>query len=542
MLACEPSRLLLRGKSTGHSNFITSSRITIENNCVVFIYTKISRTLSVRLIYLRLLYARVGTPYCPTHNEPITSQTIKEMVNKVMELEDKTRIIILSPIVHGAKGTHKDLFEKLRKDGYLRARVDGEMVLLEDVEALEKNKKHNIDVVIDRIVKGNDRSRIYDSLETALKMSDGLAIVNFKDDEWLFSSNYSCKYCGFTLPRLEHRLFSFNAPYGACEECKGLGFTQKCDVDYLIPDKSKSIAQGGIIYYKNIYGTENLEWQRFKALIDHYKVDVNMPIKDLTKKQLNYLLYGSDEMISYTLASRSGNVTHKNEFVEGICNLIERRYLETSSNGSREWYGTFLAETTCPTCKGRRLNDQALSVKVGGKNIHEWTTMSIKQALVFMDELKLSKQEQEIAQLILNEIESRLKFLDNVGLTYLTMDRLAATLSGGEAQRIRLATQIGSHLSGVLYVLDEPSIGLHQRDNDRLIATLKKMRDLGNSLIVVEHDEDTMLASDYIIDVGPGAGIHGGEIVAYGTPQEVMQNENSITGAYLSGREKIEVL
>ncbi len=491
--------------------------------------------------YLRLLYARVGVPYCPTHNEPIASQTIKEMVNKVMELEDKTRIMVLSPVVHGAKGTHKDLFEKLRKDGYLRVRVDHEMYLLEDIEALEKNKKHNIDVVIDRIVKGNDRSRIYDSLETALKMSDGLAIVSFKEDEWLFSSNYSCKYCGFTLPRLEPRLFSFNAPYGACGECKGLGFTQKCDVDYLIPDKTKSIAQGGIIYYKNIYGSENLEWQKFKALLDHYQIDEHMPIKDMTKKQLSYLLYGSDEIISYTLASRSGNVTHKNEMIEGICTLIERRYLETSSSGSREWYGSFLAETTCPTCKGRRLNEQALSVKVGGLNIHEWTTMSIKQALIFMEQLKLGKQEQEIAQLILNEIESRLNFLNNVGLSYLMLDRLAATLSGGEAQRIRLATQIGSHLSGVLYVLDEPSIGLHQRDNDRLIETLKKMRDLGNSLIVVEHDEDTMMASDYIIDVGVGAGIHGGEIVACGTPQELMQHETSITGAYLSGRMKIEV-
>lgn len=491
--------------------------------------------------YLRLLYARIGVPYCPTHNEPITSQTIKQMVDRIMELEDKTRLVILSPIVHGAKGTHKDLFEKLRKEGYLRVRIDGEMCLLEDVEALEKNKKHNIDVVVDRIVKGNDSSRIHDSLETALKMSDGLVMVSFNEDEWLFSSNYACKYCGFVIPKLEPRLFSFNAPYGACETCKGLGFTQQVDVDILIPDRSKSIAQGGIVYYKNIYGSENLEWQRFKALIDYYHIDEFKPIEQLSKKELNYLLYGSDVPIAYTLASRSGNVTHKNEYIEGVCVMIERRYLETSSSGSRDWYGSFLAETTCPTCKGRRLNQQALSVKVGGLNIYEWTCMSIKQAIDFMKQLVLTPQEQEIGKLILEEIASRLDFLANVGLTYLTMDRLAATLSGGEAQRIRLATQIGSHLSGVLYVLDEPSIGLHQRDNDRLIATLKQMRDLGNSLIVVEHDEDTMLASDYIIDVGKGAGIHGGNIVACGTPQEVMANEESITGAYLSGRMKIEV-
>ncbi len=491
--------------------------------------------------YLRLLYARVGVPYCPTHNEPITSQTIKQMVDRIMELEDKTRLVILSPVVHGAKGTHKDLFDKLRKDGYLRVRIDGEMCLLEDVEALEKNKKHNIDVVIDRIVKGNDRSRIHESLETALKMSDGLVMVSFNDDEWLFSSNYACKYCGFVIPKLEPRLFSFNAPYGACETCKGLGFTQQVDVDILIPDASKSIAQGGITYYKNIYGSENLEWQRFKALIDHYHIDEYKPIEQLSKQELNYLLYGSDVPIAYTLASRSGNVTHKNEYIEGICVMIERRYLETTSSGSRDWYGSFLAEITCPSCKGRRLNQQALSVKVGGLNIYEWTCMSIKQAIEFMNQLVLSAQEQEIAKLILEEIKSRLNFLNNVGLAYLTMDRLAATLSGGEAQRIRLATQIGSHLSGVLYVLDEPSIGLHQRDNDRLIETLKQMRDLGNSLIVVEHDEDTMLASDYIIDVGKGAGVHGGNIVAYGTPQEVMANEDSITGDYLSGRKKIEV-
>lgn len=491
--------------------------------------------------YLRLLYARVGTPYCPNHNEPITSQTIKQMVDRIMELPDKTRLIIMAPAVHGAKGTHKDLFEHLRREGYIRARIDGEMKLLEDVEALEKNKKHNIDVIVDRIVKGNDRSRLHDSLESACKLGDGLVIVEHDGKEDLFSTNYSCKYCGFTIPRLEPRLFSFNAPFGACDHCKGLGITQKVDLDYLIPDRNKSIRQGGIVYYKNIIAKENLEWQRFKALCDYYEIDIDKPIKQLSKREMDILLYGSKDLITYHIYSKSGNIMKKTEFIEGVCTLIERRYMETSSQMSREWYATFLAEAPCPVCGGKRLNEQALAVRVGGKNIYEWTQMSVKQAIVFMDELQLTTQQREIAKLILKEIKDRLQFLNNVGLSYLTLDRLAGTLSGGEAQRIRLATQIGSHLSGVLYVLDEPSIGLHQRDNDRLIATLKNMRDLGNSLIVVEHDEDTMRASDYIIDIGPGAGIHGGQVVAAGTPEEVMKNEQSITGSYLSGRMRIEV-
>ena len=491
--------------------------------------------------YLRLLYARIGVPYCPTHNEPITSQTMKQMVDRVMELPDHTRLTILSPAVHGAKGTHKDLLERLQKEGYIRVRIDGVMQRLEEVAPLEKNKKHNIDVVVDRIVKSDDRSRLHDSLETALKLSDGLVVILHDQKEELFSSNYSCKYCGFTIPRLEPRLFSFNAPFGACDTCKGLGITQKVDVDYLIPDRKKSIRQGGIIYYKNIIAKENLEWQRFKALCDFYHIDIDKPIRDLSKKEMDILLYGSHDLITYHIYSKSGNMTKKTEFIEGVCTLIERRYMETSSQMSREWYATFLAEAPCPTCGGKRLNPQALAVRIGGKNIHEWTQMSVIQAIAFMDQLELSSQQQEIARLVLKEIRDRLQFLNNVGLSYLTLDRLAGTLSGGEAQRIRLATQIGSHLSGVLYVLDEPSIGLHQRDNDRLIATLKNMRDLGNSLIVVEHDEDTMRASDYIIDIGPGAGVHGGEVVAIGTPKEVMQNEQSLTGQYLSGKMKIEV-
>lgn len=491
--------------------------------------------------YLRLLYARIGVPYCPHHNEPITSQTIKQMVDRIMELPDRTRLTILSPAVHGAKGTHKDLLERLQKEGYIRVRVDGVMQRLEEVQPLEKNKKHSIDVVVDRIVKSDDRSRLHDSLETALKLSDGLVVVLHDQKEELFSSNYSCKYCGFTIPRLEPRLFSFNAPFGACDTCKGLGMTQKVNIDYLIPDRSKSIRQGGIVYYKNIIAKENLEWQRFKALCDFYHIDIDRPIKDLSKKELDILLYGSKDPITYHIYSKSGNMTKKTEFIEGVCTLIERRYMETSSQMSREWYATFLAEAPCPDCGGKRLNEQALAVRVGGINIHEWTQMSVCQAIAFMDQLTLTPQQQDIARLVLKEIRDRLHFLNNVGLSYLTLDRLAGTLSGGEAQRIRLATQIGSHLSGVLYVLDEPSIGLHQRDNDRLIATLKNMRDLGNSLIVVEHDEDTMRESDYIIDIGPGAGVHGGKVVACGTPQEVMNNEDSLTGQYLSGKRKIEV-
>lgn len=491
--------------------------------------------------YLRLLYARIGVPYCPEHHEPISSQTVKQMVDRIMEVPEKTKLTILSPVVKNQKGTHKDLLEHLRHEGYLRARIDGEMSLLEDVESLDKNKKHTIDVVADRIVKGSDRSRLSDSLEAALKLSDGVAIVAYGSEEILFSSNYACKYCGFSVPKLEPKLFSFNAPFGACETCKGLGVTQKVDVDYLIPDKSLSIHQGGIIYYKNILKKDNIEWQKFKALCTYYNIDLDKPLSKMTKKEMDLMLYGSHDIIPYDIYSKSGNIFKKKEIIEGVITLIERRYMETTSTMAREWYANFLAEAPCPTCGGTRLNKQALSVRVGNKNIHEWTIMSVKQAIIFMSELKLSSQQEEIARLIIKELQDRLSFLANVGLKYLTLDRLAGTLSGGEAQRIRLATQIGSHLSGVLYVLDEPSIGLHQRDNDRLIKTLKDMRDLGNSLIVVEHDEDTMRESDYIVDIGPGAGAHGGEVMAQGTPEEVMKNPNSLTGKYLSGALKIEI-
>ena len=350
--------------------------------------------------YLRLLYARIGVPYCPTHHEPITSQTIKQMIDRIMELPDRTRLQILAPIVKGKKGTHKDLLARLVREGYVRARIDHEIRILEEVEQLEKNKKHDIDVVVDRIVKSDDRSRLHDSLESALKLSDGLAVVAYGEEEILFSSNYACKYCGFSIPKLEPKLFSFNAPFGACPTCKGLGFTQKVDIDYLIPDRSKSIREGGIVFYKNIVDSENLEWQRFKALLDHYHISVDTALNELSKREMDLILYGSDEPIAYTLYSRSGNVTRKNEFIEGVANLIERRYMETSSSMSREWLGTFMAEMPCPTCGGKRLNEQALSVYVGGKNIHEWTEMSVRDAVVFMRDLELTPQQQEIARLI----------------------------------------------------------------------------------------------------------------------------------------------
>lgn len=492
--------------------------------------------------YLRLLFARVGTPFCPDHNIPIVSQTIKQMVDRVMDLPDKTRLEILSPVVKQQKGTQKDLFEKLLKDGFIRVKVDGENRLIEEGIDLEKNTRHTIYVVVDRIIKSEDsRSRLADSLETALKLSDGVVEVYTTTGNIVFSSKYACPICGFSIASLEPRLFSFNSPMGACPTCKGLGFTQKVDIDFLIPDRSLSIAQGGIRYYKNIVNTENIEWQTFEVLCKTAKVNINKPIKELKKEQLDILLYGSKEPVAYTIHSRSGNSFRRNDLIEGVVNMIERRYVETTSSMSREWYGSFMSESVCETCGGKRLNREALSVRVDNANIATWTAASVKDALHHMETLHLEPMQEEIAKLVLKEIHDRLMFLSDVGLEYLAMDRIAGSLSGGEAQRIRLATQIGSRLTGVLYVLDEPSIGLHQRDNARLIATLKSMRDLGNSLIVVEHDEETMMASDWLIDIGPGAGIHGGEVMASGTPQEVMANHASITGDYLSGRKKIEV-
>ena len=492
--------------------------------------------------FLRLLYARTGTPYCPHHNIPITGQTITEMVNTVMSYPDKSRLTILAPIVTNKKGTFKDTFTKLQKDGYIRVRVDGEIRMLEDDIVLEKNNRHDIDVVVDRIVKNPEsRSRIHDSMETALNLSDGKVKVLNGSEEKLFSSKYACPICGFSVPNLEPRLFSFNAPIGACDVCKGLGFTEEVDPDNLMPDKNLSINQGGIRYYKNVAGTENIEWQTFCILCKAYKIDLDTPIKNLTKKQIQVILEGSDKPIRYELVSASGNHYKRNDYIEGVKHMIERRYAETTSNMFKDWYHSFMIESPCPKCHGARLNEQSLSVRVGDKNISQFTAMSVTQARKWLSELKLDTEKQKIAEMVIKEINNRLAFLADVGLDYLTLDRLAGTLSGGESQRIRLATQIGSRLSGVLYVMDEPSIGLHQRDNAKLINTMKSMRDLGNSLIVVEHDEETMLASDYIVDIGPGAGIHGGRVMAAGTPEEVMANPNSITGAYLAGRKMIKV-
>ena len=492
--------------------------------------------------YLRLLYARIGVPYCPNHNIPITSQTIRQMVDQVMELEDGARLMVMAPVMKQKKGSHKDLLEKLRKDGFIRAEIDGEMRLLEEEINLDKNTKHDINVVVDRMVKKEEnRSRIHDSLETVLKLTDGLAVVKAGNEELLFSSNYACKYCGFSVPKLEPRLFSFNSPLGACPDCNGLGFKQKVDLDILMPDKFKSIRQGGLNYYKNIVDTENVEWQNFSALLKHYHISEDKPLKDFTKKEMNAVLYGSDEPITYEVNTRGGMNYKKTAFIEGAVTLIERRYQETTSAMSREWYGSYMTDLTCPTCLGKRLNPMALSVRIGGKNIIEWTQMSIKQAVEFIENLDLNVSQHKIGDLVLKEIYNRLKFLQDVGLEYLALDRMAGTLSGGEAQRIRLATQVGSKLTGVLYVLDEPSIGLHQKDNDKLLQTLKSMRDLGNTLIVVEHDEDTMRQCDWIVDVGRLAGVHGGEIIYNGPSAGVVDCPDSITGDYLSGRRRIAI-
>ncbi len=494
--------------------------------------------------YLRLLYARIGIPYCPNHNVPIQSQTMKQILELVDQNDDGDRLQILAPVVKAKKGTHKDILEKLQKDGYVRVRINKEVLLLEDGVELEKNKRYDIDVVVDRIVKKDDyRSRLTDSLETALKLAHGEVIVEniTKKTEEMYSQNFACNICGFSVPTLEPRLFSFNAPLGACPDCLGIGLKTEVDLRLLMPDMTKSVNQGGIVYFKNIVNSDNIEWQRFKILGDAYNIDFDAPLNKLSDYELKILLIGSDRPIEYEMTSTGGMTFRGTKILEGAKSLIERRFSETSSQGMRDWYQSFMTEHECPTCKGKRLNVFAMSVKVGGKNISEFTDMSIKKALKFVTELELTKTQQSIAKLVLKEITERLTFLNDVGLEYLTLSRMAGSLSGGEAQRIRLATQIGSRLTGVLYVLDEPSIGLHQRDNYKLINTLKNMRDLGNTVLVVEHDEDTMKESDYIIDIGPGAGVHGGEVVAMGTPEEVMKNPNSITGLYLSGKRKIPV-
>ena len=494
--------------------------------------------------YLRLLYARVGKAYCPKHDIVIESQTIKQMADTIDRYDDGDRLMVLARVVKRKKGTFKDYFADLLKDGYLRVIVDGQNYMLDEEIELDKNKRHDIDVVIDRIIKKEGyRSRLVDSLEVALKLTGGEAVVQnlTTKTEELFSEHLACPVCGFSVPKLEPRLFSFNNPLGACPDCRGLGIKNEVDDDLLIPDWNKSINEGGIRYFKTAVGTNRIEWQRFLVLCDYYNIDLDKPLKDFSKQELSYILDGSREPISYQIVSDSGNVSKTTKFIEGVRTLIARRYEETTSKWTKEWYASFMSEHTCPTCKGRRLNEQVLSVRVGGLNVAEFTEQAIIDALEFVKNIKLTDYEMNIARLVLKEITDRLTFLNNVGLGYLTLARRAGGLSGGEAQRIRLATQIGTRLTGVLYVLDEPSIGLHQRDNEKLIKSLQDIRDLGNSVLVVEHDEDTMRASDFIVDIGPGAGVHGGQVICAGTPEEIMDCENSITGKYLSGKLKIEV-
>ncbi|MFC7064121.1 excinuclease ABC subunit UvrA [Halobacillus seohaensis] len=490
--------------------------------------------------YLRLLYARVGRPTCPNHGIEISSQTVQQMTDQVMEQPERTKLQILSPVVSGRKGEHAKVFEQLQKEGYIRLRVDGEMREISEEINLEKNKKHSIEVVVDRIVvKDGVEGRLSDSLETALNLGSGHVIVDIIDgDELLFSEHHACPICGFSVSELEPRKFSFNSPFGACNQCGGLGTQLEVDLDLVIPDWGKSLKNHAIAAWEPT--SSQYYPQLMKSVAKHYNIDMNKPIKDLPKEQLDHILYGSgNEKVHFRYENDFGKVRENDIFFEGVIPNISRRYRETGSDYIREQMEKYMAQTSCPKCNGNRLNDEALAVKIGGQHIGITTDYSVTDAKEFFEGLELTEKEETIAKMILKEICERLSFLANVGLDYLTLSRSAGTLSGGEAQRIRLATQIGSALTGVLYVLDEPSIGLHQRDNNRLINTLKRMRDLDNTLIVVEHDEDTMLAADYLIDIGPGAGAHGGEIVTQGTPKQVMKSSKSLTGQYLSGKKFI---
>lgn len=494
--------------------------------------------------YLRVLFARIGSPYCPKGHGIIKTQTLKQIVDHIFTYNEKTKLQILSIIANNEKGSYSNEINDFKKQGFLRIRVDGKIYDLDEKVNINKNEKHNIELVIDRIVLNHDaqtRSRINDSIELALKTGKGKIIVIFDDKEVFFNENYSCDICGFSIPELEPRLFSFNSPIGACDTCKGLGYTFEPGIERILPDLKLSILEGGIDFFKNIVDTTNLDWQRFKVLLDFYKIPLDKPISTFTKKQIEVLLYGSDELIDYSIKSSSGNVYKKNEYIEGVATLIKRRHYETSNELAREFYSKYMVETECKSCKGRKLSPAALSILINNKNIIEFTEMFVDELIDFILSIELNETQKQIANLLLKEIINRLSFLKNVGLNYLTLSRKTSTLSGGESQRIRLATQIGSQLTGVLYILDEPSIGLHQKDNDKLIETLKTMRDLGNTLIVVEHDEDTMNASDYIIDMGPGAGVNGGYVVAAGNLEEIKNNENSLTGKYLSKKLKIEV-
>ncbi|MEI7025632.1 excinuclease ABC subunit UvrA [Paenibacillus sp. y28] len=492
--------------------------------------------------YLRLLFARIGKPHCPEHGIEITSQTVEQMVDRIMEYPERTKLQILAPIVSGRKGEYSKLFADVQKQGFVRVRVNGEIRDVSDKIDLEKNKKHHIEVVVDRIVVKDDvQSRLADSLEMALKLADGRVIVDVIDqEELLFSQNYACPECGFSIRELEPRMFSFNSPFGACPDCDGLGVKMVVDPDLLVPDMTRTIEEGAFEAWAG--STSNYYPQFLAAVCEHYAIPRNVPVSELTAEQMKKLLNGTGgEKVRFRYENDFGLMKDALVPFEGIIRNLERRYRETASDGIREHIEQYMSARPCHACKGQRLKPETLAVTIGGKNIAYVTSLSIGDALSFFESVSLDEREAQISHLILKEIHARLGFLVNVGLDYLTMGRAAGTLSGGEAQRIRLATQIGSSLMGVLYILDEPSIGLHQRDNDRLIRTLEHMRDLGNTLIVVEHDEDTMLAADYIIDIGPGAGIHGGQVVAQGTPQEIMGDEASPTGQYLSGRKFIPV-
>lgn len=490
--------------------------------------------------YLRLLYARVGRPICPTHGIEITSQTIEQMVDRIMEYPERTKLQVLAPIVSGRKGAHVKVLEDIKKQGFVRVRVDGEMLDLGEEIELEKNKKHSIEVVVDRIViKEEVASRLADSLETALKLADGKVIIDvIGEEELLFSEHLACPHCGFSIDKLEPRMFSFNSPFGACPECDGLGSKLEVEVDLIIPNKELTLHENAIAPWEST--SSQYYPQLLEAVCNHYGIDMDTPVKDLPKHQLDKILYGSgDESIYFRYENDFGQIRENYVKFSGVIRNVERRYRETSSDYIREHMEKYMGQQACPKCKGYRLKEESLAVKINNKHIAEVTELSIEAADELFLQLDLTEKERKIANLVLREIRERLGFLINVGLEYLTLSRAAGTLSGGEAQRIRLATQIGSRLTGVLYILDEPSIGLHQRDNDRLIQTLQNMRDIGNTLIVVEHDEDTMLAADYLIDIGPGAGVHGGEIISAGTPEKVMNDPNSLTGQYLSGKKFI---
>ncbi|MDT2736764.1 excinuclease ABC subunit UvrA [Enterococcus pseudoavium] len=492
--------------------------------------------------YLRLLFARVGHPICPNDHIEISSQSVEQMVDKVLELPERTKIQILAPVVAKKKGQHKKVFEMIQREGYVRMRVDGELYDVTEAPELSKSKKHDIEIIVDRIVvKEGIRSRLFDSFEAALRLAEGYAIVDvIGEKEMLFSEHYACPYCGFTVGELEPRLFSFNAPFGACPDCDGLGIKLEVDLDLVIPDQSKTLREGALVPWNPI--SSQYYPQMLEQACLSFGIDMDTPFEELPKEHQEIVLNGSNgENFHFHYENDFGGVRDVEVPFEGIINNINRRYAETNSDFTRDQMRLYMTELTCQTCHGYRLNPQALSVQINGENIGDVSETSINGTLEFFEAVALSEQEKMIAKPILKEIKDRLTFLRNVGLDYLTLSRAAGTLSGGEAQRIRLATQIGSNLSGVLYILDEPSIGLHQRDNDRLIDSLKKMRDLGNTLIVVEHDEDTMRAADYLIDVGPGAGDQGGQIVAAGTPEEVEKNPNSLTGQYLSGKREIAV-